>query len=152
VRSPYDVLGVSPTATQDELRRAFAGCSLEHHPDTNGGTAASNERMREILAAYDAVKSPEARAQTDARLRMREPKRASSPAPPTTAEATIRAIHGFATLVDMAIKYRASRSRERARPEPPTKAARCKAGRVDGKRCMHPALAGNYGFCGVHRR
>jgi hypothetical protein len=106
--------------------------------------------MREILAAYDAVKSPEARAQTDVWLR--EPERASPPVPPTTAEATIRAIQGFATLVDMAIKYRASRSRERARPEPPTKAARCKAGRVDGKRCMHPALAGNYGFCGVHRR
>jgi curved DNA-binding protein CbpA len=150
VRSPYDVLGVSPTATQDELRRAFAGCSLEHHPDTNGGTAASNERMREILAAYDAVKSPEARAQTDVWLR--EPERASPPVPPTTAEATIRAIQGFATLVDMAIKYRASRPRERARPEPPTTVARCKAGRVDGKRCLHPALAGNYGFCGVHRR
>lgn len=61
----YVVLGVSPTATMDVLKKAHRKLSIAHHPDrVKGGQAAkkaATERMARINQAYDVLKDAEMR-------------------------------------------------------------------------------------------
>ena len=61
----YAVLGVPKTATDKELSRAFKKLAKEHHPDANAGNAASEERFKEISAAYDVLGDATKRAEYD---------------------------------------------------------------------------------------
>jgi curved DNA-binding protein CbpA len=49
---PYATLGVSPSATDAELRTAYRRLVQLHHPDHNGGSAESAHRFEEIQIAY----------------------------------------------------------------------------------------------------
>ncbi|ERS98946.1 uncharacterized protein SPSK_04222 [Sporothrix schenckii 1099-18] len=49
----YDVLGVSPTATEQELRKAYRVGALKHHPDKNAHNPAAEEKFKEISHAYE---------------------------------------------------------------------------------------------------
>src|SRR5215210_4265160 len=51
----YRVLGVSDSASQKEIKTAYRKLSRQYHPDTNAGDPASEERFKEISAAYDVV-------------------------------------------------------------------------------------------------
>lgn len=58
MRDPYSVLGVSRTATDDEIKKAYRALVRKYHPDNYAGSAtaeAAEERMKEINEAYDAV-------------------------------------------------------------------------------------------------
>jgi len=59
--TPYEVLGVSPTATHEELRKAYRRSLREAHPDT-GGTEA---RFHAVQLAWERVGTPESRAAYD---------------------------------------------------------------------------------------
>jgi len=52
-RDPYLELGVSRTATTAEIRKAFHKLAKQFHPDTNPGDKASEERFKQISAAFD---------------------------------------------------------------------------------------------------
>ena len=56
-RDPYEVLGVSRSATREELHDAYRRLVKRHHPDRNGGSAESTRRFQEIQAAYEEIKS-----------------------------------------------------------------------------------------------
>ena len=58
----YKVLGVVPTASDKEITRAYRKLAKENHPDTNPG---SEERFKEISAAYDVVGDAEKRKEYD---------------------------------------------------------------------------------------
>ena len=58
----YKVLGVVPTATDKEISRAYRKLAKQHHPDANPG---SEERFKEISAAYDVLGDPEKRKEYD---------------------------------------------------------------------------------------
>ena len=60
--SPYDVLGVSPSATQDELKRAFRAAMRQTHPDVGGDHA----RFVAVQLAWERIGTVEARAAFDA--------------------------------------------------------------------------------------
>jgi len=66
MKNPYDTLGVSKTASQDEIKKAYRALARKYHPDTNQGDAAAEERFKEVQAAYDVVGDPDKRAEYDA--------------------------------------------------------------------------------------
>ncbi len=64
-RSLYEVLGVAPSATQDEIKKAYRKLARKHHPDVNPGDAEAEERFKEVSAANDVLSDPESRALYD---------------------------------------------------------------------------------------
>ena len=65
MRDPYEVLGVSKSASEAEIKKAFRGLAKKHHPDTKGGDAAAQKKFQEISAAYDIVGDKDKRAKFD---------------------------------------------------------------------------------------
>ena len=59
MNDPYKVLGVSPDATDEEIKRAYRRLAKQYHPDLNPGDEAAAKKMQEINAAYEQIKNPE---------------------------------------------------------------------------------------------
>jgi len=57
----YAILGVSRTASPDEIRKAYRKLARQHHPDLNPGNKQAEERFKDISLAYDVLSSPEKR-------------------------------------------------------------------------------------------
>lgn len=64
----YDRLGLSPTATQDEIRRAYRRLARKTHPDRNP-EADAEARFQEVKEAYEVLSDAERRARYDRRRR-----------------------------------------------------------------------------------
>jgi len=56
---PYKVLGVSPGATDEEIKKAYRKLAMQYHPDRNPGDEAAARKMQQINAAYDQLTNPE---------------------------------------------------------------------------------------------
>jgi curved DNA-binding protein CbpA len=82
--TPYEVLGVSPTASHDELRRAYRKLARETHPDTGGSSA----RFVAVQLAWERIGTPEDRAAYDRGRPHASSTRAANRARPTGAAGT----------------------------------------------------------------
>ncbi|WP_164744437.1 J domain-containing protein [Paenibacillus xylaniclasticus] len=69
MRTSYEVLGVSPNASQEEIKKAYRKLAKQHHPDANGGSADSQQRFMEISNAYKDIGDEASRRAYDDKLR-----------------------------------------------------------------------------------
>ena len=64
IDDPYKVLGVSPDASDEEIKTAYRKLAKQYHPDRNPGDAAAAKKMQQINDAYDQIKNPENQRRT----------------------------------------------------------------------------------------
>ena len=59
IDDPYQVLGVSPNASDEEIKQAYRRLAKKYHPDRNPGDAEAARQMQRVNAAYEQIKNPE---------------------------------------------------------------------------------------------
>jgi DnaJ-class molecular chaperone len=64
-KDPYDILGVSRSANQDEIKRAYRRLAKQHHPDRNPGNPKAADQFKEVQAAYEVLGDPQRRQEYD---------------------------------------------------------------------------------------
>lgn len=77
-QDPHAVLGLSPSATANDVRRAFRRLVLELHPDRHHGDPTRGARLRAVVEAYETLTETKARP----RRRVRRTARPAQAAPP----------------------------------------------------------------------
>jgi len=66
----YQVLGVSDSASQDEIKKAYRRLAKQYHPDANPNNASAAERFKEISEAHSVLSDAEKRKQYDQMRRL----------------------------------------------------------------------------------
>jgi molecular chaperone DnaJ len=61
----YEILGVSKSASQDEIKKAYRKTAMQYHPDRNPGDKASEEKFKEAAEAYEILSDTDKRGQYD---------------------------------------------------------------------------------------
>jgi len=61
----YEILGVSPYATQEEIKRSFRNLALKYHPDKNKNSEDSKQKFMKIVEAYEVLSDEHSRRNYD---------------------------------------------------------------------------------------
>lgn len=71
----YAVMGVTPHATQQQVKEAYYRLSMKYHPDRNGGSEVAHEKFTELTEAYSVLGNYTARRKYDKGLLHKYPRR-----------------------------------------------------------------------------
>ncbi|MBN4074162.1 molecular chaperone DnaJ [bacterium AH-315-E10] len=61
----YDILSISKSATDDEIKKAYRKLAVKYHPDKNPDDKEAEEKFKEVSNAYETLKDPEQRSMYD---------------------------------------------------------------------------------------
>lgn len=64
-RDFYEILGVSKTASQEEIKKAYRKTAMQFHPDRNPGDKAAEDKFKEAAEAYEVLNDSDKKAQYD---------------------------------------------------------------------------------------
>jgi len=64
-RDFYEVLGVSRSSSQEEIKKAYRQLALKYHPDRNPGNKEAEEQFKEAAEAYEVLSDPDKRHRYD---------------------------------------------------------------------------------------
>jgi molecular chaperone DnaJ len=64
-RDYYEILGVSKSASADEIKKAYRKVAMQYHPDRNPGDKASEEKFKEAAEAYEVLSDNDKKAKYD---------------------------------------------------------------------------------------
>ena len=74
----YSVLGVSPSATQQQVKEAFYELSMKYHPDRNMGSSEAHQKFTDLTEAYSVLGQYQLRKKYDKGLLQDYPRRAQT--------------------------------------------------------------------------
>ena len=57
IDDPYKVLGISPAATDEQIKQAYRRLAKKYHPDLNPGDETAAKKMQQVNAAYEHIKN-----------------------------------------------------------------------------------------------
>ena len=64
-RDYYEILGVSKSASDDEIKKAYRKLAIKYHPDKNPGDKTAEEKFKEISEAHEVLSDKQKRARYD---------------------------------------------------------------------------------------
>ncbi|MGL1330303.1 DnaJ domain-containing protein, partial [Vibrio parahaemolyticus] len=64
-RDFYEILGVSKSASADEIKKAYRKTAMQYHPDRNPGDKAAEEKFKEAAEAYEVLSDADKKAKYD---------------------------------------------------------------------------------------
>ena len=115
---PYAVLGLSPTATPDEITHAYRTQVRSFHPDTRttpeSTLAPADEQLRRVLAAYALLRDPQRRARYDRQTARYNRAAGRSPTAPRAPAETTNTLNSAGTvrILGLTLDFRIGRLSE----------------------------------------
>jgi len=64
-RDFYEILGVTKSASADEIKKAYRKVAMQYHPDRNPGDKTAEEKFKEAAEAYEILSDSDKKAQYD---------------------------------------------------------------------------------------
>jgi DnaJ-class molecular chaperone len=61
----YEVLGLKPEASQDDIKKSFRNLAMQYHPDKNKGSEESKQKFMKIVEAYEVLSDTQSRRKYD---------------------------------------------------------------------------------------